>query len=294
MRMFAGQVMAAYDRQDITVVFYPDSIVFRPLVESSVPLRSSERKFGGTISFFSRGAFDPKAILDDYLGYYKGLLFDGQQRIVVGVEYAARPDAEPFGYDVGTVQLNGARGLGGGFEASAAVQYNWEKTRLLFEAGLNGRERIRWEFGIRWRSFEYQPDVGPGWGRDSNADIAFGPMLKPGDLYVGITCAPPGLRTRSSVDGGGFLSFNSLVGVGTLGLRFDAEAGLGYNINILGDARILFGDEIGCFTDEELELQVGLRKRLGTAVEIRTAYEQDYQSGYHDPAQITLSLAGLF
>jgi hypothetical protein len=209
-------------------------------------LGESGRSVSFRLHWVTAGDFIPSLLRDDYgtgrqlsvftttgcssyrSGFYRGLFPAGMQ--LMSLDYT-HDSYTPQGYeeaDTEELSLRWRRGFGGRFEVSFATR-RYRSIASRFERAA-GTAATYWtsELGARWRSYEYDPDTGPSWNRDSDMDIAFGSRLAAGQWYGTISFVLPTLR-QTGLDISVF-DFSDLENDHQAELHLTATVGLGRTI----------------------------------------------------------------
>ena len=239
------------------------------------------------LRYISRGNFDAGVILDDYNDFYHGLLFDrqldiGLKFIYISEGLAGEPDEKNA-----TLDFSISRGWWDKFEAGYGVNYSWN--RDIAGPFYQYHEILSHIFRLKFRSYKYEPGVGPGWERDSKYDIAFGVIPAFGQLYAEILFRPPGLE-RETYDTVSFLSLKNMENNDYATFSLSLIAGLGHNLMLnLSDFQLFKNSVIqihnygaGLIWDPRKFLEVSLR------------YEQQYYYHEFQDAEVTLDVKALF
>ena len=294
------QFASAWEKGAGVIINGTDSTIEIIPYEDHQPLRNERTHFGMELSRFSRGAFDPQIILDDYLGYYKKMLFPRQQLVKIGFYYEALPNDYIYNTRAASIYFDYALGLGGGFEAAAYLSYVWEKnwTRLVYQVfGHASREELTGSVRLRYRSYDYHPGAGPGWGRDADVDIAFGPLLQARQVYLSLLYIPPPQVAIREGTVAGFLSLSGFESNHTNQFVLDWEIGLGGGAAAFGRTELMLrymSSNPEHKWRNDWDVQFGLRKRMCRSFEVRAHAARMYRTGPDDPPQFNFSAAGLF
>ncbi len=209
-------------------------------------LGESGRRVSFGLHWLTAGDFTPSLLRDDYgtgrqlsvltttgcntlrSGFYRGLFPAGMQ--LLALSYSHDSYAPP-GYENSEAEelsLLWRRGFGGRLEGTFSTRRHRPIPNRFDRAAGLAATYWHFEFGMRWRSYDYDPDSGPGWYRDSDADIALGSRLAAGQWYGAVTFAPPSLEQRGL--GIGVLDLSNLENSGQSQLHLTAEVGLGRQV----------------------------------------------------------------
>lgn len=294
---FEQQFEDSYEVYHQTIITFPGGQTSVRKETSDPTFRAKRTRIGVGLSRFSIGRFNPQVIPDDYLGFYRGMLFAGQQRMSFGLSYENFPYETRGLEKLVEMQASFSRGLGGNLNIEAECTYSWEQSWFLYPQSLelfHAREEIDSYWAVSWRSYDYEPDRGPGWDRDTPADIAFGPLLNGGQVYLRLACDPPGLYSLHKDRGSGFMSFSGMEGIGSFNSLLEGDVGLGLRTALSVRAGLAITGGSADWFGNQLTLSAGLRKRFADVIEFRSVMQQEYEEGRHDPPKFALEAAGMF
>ena len=186
-----------------------------------------------------------------------------------------------------TLDFSIARGWWDKFEAGYEINYGWN--RDIIGPDFSYQEILNQYFRLKFRSYKFEPGVGPGWERDSKYDIAFGVIPTFGQLYAEILFKPPGLESQT-YDKVSFLSLKDMENDGQANFMLLLVAGLGHNLMLnLSDFQL--------FNNSAIEIHnygAGLIWDPRKFLEVSLTYEQQYYYHEFQDAEINLNMKALF
>ncbi|MBU8934211.1 MAG: hypothetical protein KOO62_09420 [candidate division Zixibacteria bacterium] len=237
--------------------------------------------------FVSEGEFDPEIILDDYSGYYRRMLFHRQVRAGLVFNGSGSRGYKPDGLERASLTVSCAAGLYNHWQVGLRAEYSWRKY-WGFSEPMRGIT-LRPQVAIAFRSYSYERGTGPGWDRDSQYDIVFGPLLRLGQMYATLSFLPPTLvrYTREEVP---FLSVSGMASDSRAQVTLHVEAGLGRGFEIeVEDREEYFHSEI-----QRRTMTAGMVWRFLPYAEAKASYLQHYNHGETDEPTITVEGRVLF
>lgn len=247
-----------------------------------------------SVDAITEGDFHPQVLLDDYLGYYHGILARNQQHVHVGY-FNEWP--RPYGRDSedrhAGIDLGSAIGIGSGAELSTAIEYRYDRQEYTiyapwYEHGTTTLESVRWMIGARWRSYEYTPGSGPGWANDSPMDIAFGPIPRANDFYLSFYYQPPLLMGSDTYERRSFLSLSGLENDGTHRIITGLTAGVGAQATVSAIVDLLATDG-----NNSWDLTLAGAKRINGKLQVSVEASRTRADGDWNDPELTLRVAGL-
>ncbi|MDX9857385.1 MAG: hypothetical protein RBT76_06325 [candidate division Zixibacteria bacterium] len=249
-----------------------------------------------SVDAITEGEFNPQILLDDYLGYYHGILARNQQHVHLGFFHEwPRLDGRDSDDRHAGIDLGSAIGVGSGAELTTALDYRYDRTTTYvyyvpwYMTDQVTDESVRWTIGVRWRSYEYTPGTGPGWANDSPMDIAFGPVPRARDFYVAFSYQPPALRATDTEKRRSFLSLSGLDSDGIYRINGRATAGVGEQATVSAMVDLLATDGFN-----SLDLTVGGAKRIDDKFQLSLEASRTREAGEWNDPELTVRLAGLF
>jgi hypothetical protein len=298
--------------------------------------RTDQDLFGETATSYSiglhyvgTGEFDPRVVRDDYSGYvnpalqprsaatgqtlpgfYDRMMARRQLWIHSQFSHNSRDFFGEGHARTMTYRLAARYGLSG--KIQLAVNWNYEHLKYptsggfhrdgsIYEGGFYYSVASAVELGLKIRSFEYQPDTGPGWDRDTPEDIAFGPMLQAGMWQAEVVFEPPAL-IRSSDDRISFGSLSGLENSHLSSLSFSADLGIGrgFRMNIYDTERFLssepqsrkFGGSVTARVEGNFQLALSILRSGSRRYDWRNNAYQSSDWRYSDPI-ISLNVRAL-
>lgn len=209
-------------------------------------LGESGRRISLSLHWLTAGDFTPSLLRDDYgtgrqlsvftttgcsayrSGFYRGVLPGGMQLLTLNYshDWYAPPGYE--NNEIEVLSLRWRRGFGGRLEATFWTQRHRPIPSRFKRAAGTAATYWNFELGARWRSYEYDPDRGPGWAPDSDMDIVHGSRLAAGQWYGTVSFVPPSLEQRGL--GIGVFDLSNLENSGESQLHLTAEVGLGRQV----------------------------------------------------------------
>ena len=209
-------------------------------------------KFSVSIDYLDRGHFDETTLLDDYSDFYHRMLFDGQSQVSLDVSYD-----RDFRYntrDHVSVDLSVAHGMSNRAEVGASTSYNWRKSRR-YNRNVAATENLSVEFSLRYRSYDYEPNAGPGWHQDTHFDWLYGPTLAAGQTYLSMTLRPYATRSRRPVYRD-FMAFDLTRRDPVDWLETDLQVGLGRGLSVTADDLLQWDISRGVILQNSYSLQL--------------------------------------
>jgi hypothetical protein len=281
------------------------------------------------LHYVGAGEFDPRVLRDDYPGYvnpalqprsaatgqtlpgfYDRMMARHQLWIHSQFSHNSRDFFGEGHARTMTYRLAARYGLSG--KIQLAVNWNYEHLKYptsggfhrdgsIYEGGFYYSVASAVELGLKIRSFEYQPDTGPGWDRDTPEDIAFGPMLQAGMWQAEVVFEPPAL-IRSSDDRISFGSLSGLENSHLSSLSFSADLGIGrgFRMNIYDTERFLssepqsrkFGGSVTARVEGNFQLALSILRSGSRRYDWRNNAYQSSDWRYSDPI-ISLNVRAL-
>ena len=233
--------------------------------------------------YLTQGSFQTEVLLDDYSDFYHHMLFHRQMLLNVDFDYRRFGRRGDLASKEATLSAGGHAGLWNKLQAGVDWEYTWER---------KPREHLEYEvrtaasFTVLVRSYEYVPGQGPGWERDTPADIAFGSVPPQGHFYFSVTYNTP-TWSRSTESKIGFLGLTDLDSDHSKRIVMSLSLGLGRGFMVTAeDEQSIFHSSV-----KDREFTGSLSARLGQRWHVVIGYSQQ-RSQYHtnDPSvQIGLS-----
>ncbi len=243
----------------------------------------------------TEGEFNPQILLDDYLGYYHGILARNQQHVHLGFFHEwPRPNGRDSDDRHAGIDLGSSIGIGSGAELTTTIDYRYDRTTYVYYAPWYMTEQVtdesvRWMIGARWRSYEYVPGTGPGWANDSHMDIAFGPVPRTRDFYVAFSYQPPVLRGTQSDEKRSFLSLSGLQNDGIHKINIGVTAGVGAQATVTADVELLAKDGSNTW-----DIMISGSKRINGKFQLSLEASRMREVGEWSDPELTVRFAGLF